>query len=484
MLRIGFGLVAVFVCLVCAGCSVPVIDLHGEFADFSKVNSLDDALWGVVARSLVNPQIFWARNEKVHFVPASNLKLFTTAAALLKLGPDYRFRTELVARGRIVNGILYGPLVVQGSGDPSLSTRFYSGGAKKIFEEWARTLVENGIREIQGDIIVDESLFDTQSLGSGWFWDDESFPYSAQISAFSTNDNCIELRISAGLKIGEPGVVETMPRTNYVTVMNRTRTDDAGLSSITVHRQAGTNNITVLGVISALESPKEILVAVHDPGLFGATVLKEVLESKGIVIDGMARTTHDSHGPERGDEQTIMTHMSPPLWTIIRQMNKSSHNLSAELLFRTLGAVCYGKGSSANGARAMQETLEGAGIVPEEIFIGDGSGLSRLSMVTPLQIVSLLEFMYHHPVFVHFYNSLPVAGEDGTLVGRMVGTCAEGNVRAKTGFLSRSGSLSGYVKKKNGNMLAFSILTNNNVHTPAEVKKIQDSFCVWLCGLQ
>jgi D-alanyl-D-alanine carboxypeptidase/D-alanyl-D-alanine-endopeptidase (penicillin-binding protein 4) len=128
------------------------------------------------------------------------------------------------------------------------------------------------------------------------------------------------------------------------------------------------------------------------------------------------------------------------------------------------------------------ETLERAGVITDEVTIRDGSGLSRLSLVTPVQIVNLLEFMYHHPAFSSFFNSLPVAGADGTLSARMAGTCAEGNVRAKTGFSTHNGSLSGYVRKKDGEMVAFSMLTNNNPRDPSEIRRLQDSFCAWLCG--
>jgi D-alanyl-D-alanine carboxypeptidase/D-alanyl-D-alanine-endopeptidase (penicillin-binding protein 4) len=424
----------------------------------------------------------WARNETLHFVPASNLKLFTTAVSLLRLGPDYRYVTKVVAQGRIEGGVLHGSLIVRASGDPSISARFHPGGAVGVFLEWAEMLVAQGIKEIRGGVIVDESLFDTQYLGSGWFWDDEAFAYSAQISAFSVNDNCIEVGVTAGSNEGRPGMVEVTPGTSLVRVINETRTTGASRSSLGVRRQPGTNDIVVSGTISPQDGQKKFILTVHAPGLFGGTLLKEALTSKGIVVHGNTDIVNDGQKAPRNDERLLVSHVSPPLSTIISHVNKTSHNLPAELLFRTLGAVYYGKGTSLNGTRVMLETLERAGVIAEEVTIRDGSGLSRLSMVTPFQMVSLLEFMYHHPAFIYFYNSLPVAGADGTLSVRMVGTCAEGNVRAKTGFSTHTGSLSGYVRTKNGEMLAFSLLTNNNPHAPSEIRKLQDSFCVWLCG--
>lgn len=482
MARRGLRAVSAVLFLLCISCAIPIIDSPVQVTRVPDERLFSDAHWGILARSLSDQRVIWARNETLHFVPASNLKLFTTAVSLLRLGPDYQYVTKLVAHGRIEGGILHGSLIVRASGDPSISARFYPGGAVGVFQEWAEMLVARGIKEIRGGVIIDESLFDTQYLGSGWFWDDEPFGYSAQISAFSVNDNCIELAVMADSKEGQPGVVEVTPRTNYVRVINETRTAGAGRSSVGVSRQRGTNDIVVSGTISPLDGPKKFLLTVHGPGLFGGTLLKEVLTSKGIVVRGNAGIANDSEVVPRNDELLLVSHVSLPLSTIISHVNKASHNLSAELLFRTLGAVYYGKGTSPNGTRVMLETLERAGVIAEEIAIRDGSGLSRLSMVTPFQIVDLLEFMYHQPAFIYFYNSLPVAGADGTLSVRMAGTCAEGRVRAKTGFSTHTGSLSGYVKIKDGEMLAFSMLTNNNPYAPSEIRKLQDSFCVWLCG--
>jgi serine-type D-Ala-D-Ala carboxypeptidase/endopeptidase (penicillin-binding protein 4) len=483
MVRQGTGRFLVVVFLFCVSCSMPLAGPPAQTAGMPNAYLFSEAHWGILVRSLKNERVIWAKNEKLHFIPASNLKLFTTAVSLLRLGPDYRYTTTALTQGEIKDCVLNGDLIVRASGDPSLSTRFRQGGAVGVFEEWAHALVEQGIKEVRGDIVIDESLFDTQYMGTGWFWDDEPFAYSAQISAFSINDNCVELRVTASNNEGEPGIVEVMPRTRYVTIVNLTRTIKSSPSSIAISRKAGSNTVIVSGTISSLDCPKRLSVTVHGPSLYGATVLKEVLESKGIIVRGAARIVDDDALPKQG-ERVLISSSSPPLSVIISHINKPSHNLSAELLFRTLGAVYRGKGTTRNGARVMQETLEQAGIIPEEISIWDGSGLSRLSMVTPLQVVNLLEFMYHHPGFAYFYNSLPVAGVDGTLAARMVGTSAENNVRAKTGSSTHIGSLSGYVKKKDGEMLAFSILTNNNPKMPFEIRKLQDFFAVWLCGLE
>lgn len=473
-------LIAVLLCSV--SCTIPVIGPQGQVRRTPDADLLSGAHWGILVRSLDDGRVIWARDEKLHFVPASNLKLFTTAVSLLRLGPDYRYKTSLLAHGKVEGDTLCGDLVVRASGDPSLSSRFHSGGAIGVFDEWADALAKRGIREIQGDVVIDNTLFDTQYMGAGWFWDDELSPYSAQISAFSINDNCIGLQVAANSKEGEPGMLEIIPKTGYVTIVNRTRTIEGAESSIMITRRAGSNTIIVSGTVSARDCPKRFDITVHEPASYGAAVLKEVLESRGIIVRGRCRIVDGDQGGSKEDGELLLTFVSPPLSVIISRINKPSHNLSAELLFRTLGAAYHGKGTAGNGSRIMLETLERAGINPEEISIRDGSGLSRLSMTTPEQVVNLLEYMYHQPTFAHFYNSLPIAGMDGTLAARMVGTCAEDNVRAKTGSLTNIGSLSGYVRNKNGEMLAFSILTNNNPGRPFQIRELQDSFCVWLCG--
>lgn len=472
----------VFVFLLCTACSTPVHGPSARVAGGPDTRLFSEASWGVLARSLKDGRVIWAKDEKLHFSPASNLKLFTTAVGLLRLGPDYRYTTTLWTEGETRTGILHGDLVVRASGDPSLCARFRKAGAVGIFEEWAGILASQGIREVQGDIVIDESVFDAQYMGTGWFWDDEHWPYSAQISAFSINDNCVELKVSANSASGEPGLVEVVPKTGYVTIVNQTMTTESDQSSLTVGRRAGSNTIVVSGTVSFSDSPRTLMVTVHRPSLYGATVLKETLASKGIIVHGRISAIDENHGSYEAKGRVLASYGSPPLTVIVDHINKRSHNLSAELLLRTLGAVCYGKGSARNGVRVIEETLQRAGVVPEEIRILDGSGLSRLSLVTPTQMVNLLEFVYHQPVFTYFYDSLPIAGVDGTLGSRMVGTAAEKNVRAKTGSATHIGCLSGYLRRKDGEMIAFSVMTNNNLRAPSETGKPQDAFCEWLSG--
>ncbi len=455
--------------------------------DSAPAPELDDILngpgpanvfWGVSVKSLRTGKRLFARNEDKFFVPASNMKLFTTAVALIRLGPDFRYTTNLYTDSSVENGILKGDVYLRGSGDPTISERF-QGRPTAVFEEWADGLKQQGIREITGDLVGDDSLFDDKNLGRGWAWDDEFIAFSARISAVSFNDNCFDTLVSPGKKSGDPARVTIAPDTSYVKLTNSVKTSASGeQTDLDARRPFGSNVLTLSGRIELNSPPRHIRFAVGNPTLYAMTVLKEVLVRKGIRVLGRAVSIDDAGKmPDYGTMKVLATRRSASLSDIIEQTNKRSQNLYAELLFRTLGAVYGGKGTTEKSVRVMVESLATMGIRGDSIAIYDGSGLSRLNLVTPAQIVRLLDYMSRHPYFAYFYRSLPVAGIDGTLTKRMKNSEAENNVRAKTGTLTHTVALSGYLKERDGGLLAFSILSNNCLHTSAEVRSLQDAIC-------
>ena len=459
--------------------------LQGSFHAFMNSPSLEGAHTGFAVKSLTDNRDLYAVNETKFFIPASNMKLFTTAVALVRLGPEFRYTTPVYTDGVVHDGTLYGNLFVKGVGDPTLSGLFHAGGAGQIFEEWADTLLRLGIKRITGDIVGDGSLFDDQYMGAGWSWDDEIHCYSAQISALSFNDNSVKLVISPAGEIGSPSIIETGPRTAYVTLANDVTTvSSAEETSITFARAAATNVIKAAGRIGAGSAPHEACVTVHRPSLFAVTVFKEVLESKGIEIEkGVVAIGKSDETPDYESMRIVASYDSPPLREIIKYVNKSSHNLSAELLFRTLGSMFGGEGSTDRSVRVMKETVSEMGIVPDQISIHDGSGLSRYNLVMPGHVMKLLEYMYAHPYFIYFYDSLPIAGVEGTVKRRMKDTEAEHQVRAKTGSFKHVLNLSGYITTRNGEMIAFSIMNNNLIGSVSDLKKLQDGICATLWRL-
>jgi len=455
--------------------------MKAELDEIFDDPAFSNAHWGVVIQSLKNGEYFYLRNPHKNFVPASNMKLFTTATALVKLGPDFRYSTKFFTNDSTSeDSILHGDLIISGSGDPTITGRYYQGNITRPLEYWADSLLARNITAIEGDIIGDDNYFEDEIMGEGWAWDYQSDYYAAQISALSFNDNCIDIYFAAGDSIDERAKYQILPETNFVQIINDVLTVGNGRNhEITFRRKRGTNQVNIKGSIAINSPPKRDWFSVENPTLFTTTVFKQILESKGIQITGVAIDIDDLEEYAFQGDQTNMLfkYNSPPLAEIVETINKISQNLYAELLLRTLGAQFQGIGDARHGIEVVKEFLESIGIDTEQFLMYDGSGLSRLNMVTPSQVAKLLRFMRKHEYGDYFYKSLPIAGIDGTIKSRMQQTAAEGNVRAKTGFVGHVRSLSGYVTTADNEELVFSIIANNySVPTPM-ANLIQDLVC-------
>lgn len=461
-----------------------VAEFWSQMDDIFNDPNFSNAHWGVLIQSLETGEYFYKRNENKLFMPASNLKLFTSSAGLVLLGDDYKFTTNIYKRGRMDGSTLLGDLVIQGRGDPTLSGRFYKNDAVKIFSDWADTLLELGIDEITGSIIGDDNEFDDLGLGEGWQWDYESDWYAAQSSALSFNDNCIDLIVTVDKLTGQ-AKIDINPNTKYAAIINKVSVvGKDSTTSIKAYRERGTNVISVFGTIRKSDSLKTF-VTVNNPTQYTMVVLKEVLESKGIIVGGFPMDIDDLSSPiDYNELSKLFTHYSPNLKEVVKISNKNSQNLFAEQLLKTIGLEIENFGSIENGITACNSVFQEMGINPENMIVVDGSGLSRLNLVTPKQIVSVLNYMYQHKYYLPFYNSLPIAGVDGTLANRMKGSKAENNVRAKTGFIDYARSLSGYVNTGDNEPVAFSMIVNNFTVPLKLAENIQDLVCNRLANLR
>jgi D-alanyl-D-alanine carboxypeptidase/D-alanyl-D-alanine-endopeptidase (penicillin-binding protein 4) len=460
-------------------------EFWAQMNDIFNDPNFSNAEWGVVIQSLETGEYFYKRNEDKLFVPASDLKLFTSASALLLLGSDYRFKTNIYMNGKIDGSILRGDLVVQGRGDPTISGRFYDGDIFKVFNDWADSLSNLGIDEITGNLIGDDNAFDGVGLGTGWQWDFESNWFEAPSSAISFNDNCANISVYVNKETKQP-IVSMMPETKYIVLINKVNVVSSDSStSINVYRDPGTNVVTVFGTIRNNSDTVNTFVTVNNPTQFAMVVLKDVLKKNGIRIDGYPVDVDDiSSTLDYTKMVKLFTQYSPPLKEIIKVMNKNSINLFAEQILKTIGLERKGFGSADNGIQAEYKLFKEMGINPEALNIVDGSGLSRLNLVTPKQIVSLLTFMYKNKNFIPFYNSLPIAGVDGGLGDRMQNSKAQGRVRAKPGFLEGVRSLSGYALTSDDEPVAFSIIVNN-FNVPVKLAdNIQDLVCLRLANFR
>ena len=453
--------------------------------NFTENPALLAAHSGVVLKSLTDDVYLFRSNDEKFFIPASNMKLFTTAAALILLGTEFRYTTSLYTDGETCDGLLNGNLIIRGVGDPTLSARFHAGGADEIFSKWAEMLLRLGVKKIAGDIVGDGSLFDETYLGAGWAWDDVIHCYSAEISALSVDDNCISISVRPGATAGEAPFIIAGDGSGYLTIRNQAVTVASEEKPILrLSRAPASNLLTVSGAISANTEEKLFFVTVHDPALYAAARLKRAMESKGIAVGGSITGHPPQLGPIAYESMKIIaSYTSPPLREVVRKINKTSLNLHAELLFRTLGKTFHGDGSAEAATAVLKDTLAKMAISPDSVVVYDGSGLSRMNLVTPSAILALLEYMHRHENFSYFLDSLPVAGTDGTLKERLRNTSAEGRIFAKTGSMTHVLNLSGYLKDRKGRMFAFSIMTNNYAGPTETLKGLQDALLVSLVDL-
>ena len=424
--------------------------------------------------SLDTGRVLLEENASKWMQPASNMKLYTVAAALDRLGPDYHFITSVYAPARAdASGIVRGDLVVYGRGDPSYATRFNAAGDTDYYraiDELATKITAAGVRRVEGDLVGDESYFTGGPIPVGWEWDDLQWWYGAEVSALTINDNSVDLSVKPGARVGDPCRIAIGPDTSVVTIVDRTKTSDRGSTrELLVNRPLGQNTIEIRGTMPLDDRGLNASLAVSRPALVFVTMLRTALERRGVAFTGNVRTID---AQARTDTQPlpvsslveIATRQSPPLSIIAAQTLKPSQNLYAELILRALGkatATNPKQTSEEAGIAAVKEFLTRAGIEPGRIVMLDGSGLSRANLVTAETTLRLLTYMNTHRAGSVFREALPVAGLDGTLRNRMKGTPAQNNVRAKTGTLGTATSLSGYVFSAAGERLVFSLMINN-----------------------
>jgi len=443
--------------------------------------------WGIQVLDLDRREILAEVNPQHFFLPASNTKLFTTALALVRLGPDYRFRTRVVAMEQPdAEGRLRGDLYLIGGGDPTLSNRAYpyvkgpkSGNPLQGIEELADQVWQAGVRRVEGDVIGDDTAYVWEPYPDGWALDDAVWEYGAPVSALSVNDNTIQIQLRAGRE-GEPVSVRLSPPLDYYLVDSRVRVEP-GSARLLIERLPGSRQLRLWGSLPPREQ-RMISVAVVDPALYAAQALLDALRRRGVVVTGRAVARHryanDSAGPP-AEGIELARRESPPLVEILRVIDKVSQNLHAEIVLREVGRVARGEGSREAGLAEMAAFLDEIGIARTEYRFLDGSGLSRLNLVTPAAIVRLLEFMYRSPHREAWISLLPIGGEDGTLAARFGGAPAARRIRAKTGTLSLSNALSGYAESPRG-PLAFAILANNALAPAAEVRAAIDKITLLL----
>jgi len=463
-------------------------ELQSKITEVLAKPELSSAMVGIKVVSLDTGKVLFEENATKLLRPASNMKIYTVAAALDRLSPDYRFSTSVYANTRPdASGVVHGDLIIYGRGDPTIAARFNNGDYFKAIDDLAARIAAAGVKRVQGDIVGDESYFVGPKYGSGWNWEDLTWYYGAEITPLTANDNALDLFIKPGTAIGRPALVTTGPPDPLLTIVNKVTTSAKGSRrDISIHRGLGENTITIAGSIALEDRGYTGGIGISHPGLLFVYMLRSSLAQKGVKITGASRTsgatlqptvitgvpisgTNGSSTASPTFQNEIATLQSPPFSVIAAQTLKPSQNLYTELILRTLGKVTPPPATTSNltqtseelGLEAVKAFLKTVGLRPEALVLDDGSGLSRNDMITAEASVQLLTFMSKHRYATVFRDALPIGGIDGTLRNRFKGTAAENNVRAKTGSLSSAASLGGYLTTAGGEKLAFSIMVNN-----------------------
>jgi D-alanyl-D-alanine carboxypeptidase/D-alanyl-D-alanine-endopeptidase (penicillin-binding protein 4) len=456
--------------------SSAVDQLRDRIDTIMTSNDLQYVHWGVLIRSLKTGETWYEQNPNKLFVPASNQKIPTTAAALLKLGPDYRFTTTVSHTGAVEGNTLRGDLVVRGDGDPTLYTRFLSD-PREVFQGWAKQLQEKGITRIDGNIVGDDNAWEDNHVGSGWTRGDEiSAYYYAEFGPLTLNENYVDITIRPPATVDGTATLEPNLPSEYFTLVNDVKVVESGGSWVSATRPENSNVLTISGQVVAGSDTREVSPTITNPTLWYTTVLRETLEAAGIEVTGEAKDIdHLADWTNEVPPRTvIITHQSPPLKDIATGLMKRSQNMYAETMVFALGMTTGEVATFSRGREVLQEQIKTLGVEPGTYAYFDGSGLSRFNAVTPEQLVTMLTAMRGHELWEAWYEMLPIMGVDGTLRSRSRGTPIEGKVRAKTGTLRAVRGLSGYTETADGEPLVFSFLINGHLTGTGPVDEVVD----------
>ncbi len=439
------------------------------------------ARWGVFVMSLQDGRILYSHDGDKLFTPASNMKIYPTAIALDLLGADFRWRTSVYASTQPTpDGVINGDVILYGRGAPDLAS-------KTGLTALADQMQQRGVHRVHGKIIGDESYFRGEQYGIGWQWNDLQWYYGAQPSALSVDENAVEVTLGPGNKSASPASVVITPNDSRLALTNNATTGERDVqTSIGIKRSLSNNDVVVWGEFPIGGHAYSAFLSIHNPALRAATIFKQLLDARGIQVDGDVET-RDFRAPEsnRFDPQKAIELAyldSAPLANIVRTTNKESNNLYAELILRTIGKEKGAtvpdpnpqkdatRGDDEAGIAVIKRWLSDHGINAISLALHDGSGLSRLDLITPETTARMLASAAQASWRQSFYDSLPVAGHDGTLQGRLVNLT--GRIVAKTGSLTYDHSLSGYATTRSGNILVFSIICNDATDQTRPVRTI------------
>ncbi|HWK31713.1 MAG TPA: D-alanyl-D-alanine carboxypeptidase/D-alanyl-D-alanine-endopeptidase [Terriglobales bacterium] len=476
--------------------------------------AIQRGFWGIHVIDAATGKTLYEQNADRLFTPASNTKLFTTVTAMATLGPNYKAETSIETNGVLEpTRQLKGDLILVGRGDPNISGRVIPYHLKtervpphlRPLEQLADTLVGAGLKQVEGDVIGDDSLFAFERYGEGWGQDDLMWSDGAPASALTVNDNTIFLTIAPG-NVGEPAKITVDPDVQYYEIVNKVTTIAVGTGKrdIGINREPGSRTLSIWGSIPADDQGLGEGLAIDDPAEYAAIAFRDMLVKRGVTITGKERAQHkltselpiyaldvdkasqaQQHEQHGGSTETAPAVSTTPRTVLAKLesrpfsddlvvINKISQNLHAEIALRAAGHARGAPASLEGALAAEQHFLESIGISKDEFRFYDGSGMSAHNVVSPRAITKLLQWTANQPWGDQFRASLPVAGLDGSLDDRFRSSVANGRIWAKTGTLTHVNALSGYAETESGRKLIFAVLVNNHRLTSSGAKKVID----------
>ena len=425
---------------------------------------------GIMVKTVPQGVVWYQQNAKRAYVPASTTKLFTATAALLQLGADHQFHTQLKARNRVHKGVLESSLYIRFEGDPKLSSDDLRALVKQLKQQ--------GIQRVKGRVYIDDSALSAPDYGPGWMWDDSAFCFAGPIGALAIDGNCFHVTVKPAVHAKQPlSLVLSQPQP-YIRLSNYAKTQTKKSVDCFLDVRANANNdYTVRGCMMTKDAAKEWDLAITNPRSYAKEIIRYLFAEQQIQIP---RVIHFAKAPT--DTVVLAEHRSPPLSELIAAMLKDSDNLIAGIVFKTLGASYYHKtGNWRNGAKALQAILaDKLNDSLKAVVILDGTGLSRYNLITPQALVNLLEYIAASPFADKLMQALAIAGVDGTLQMRMQSPEIKQHVRAKTGTMTHISALAGYIDHHSGSTLAFVIMMNHLSGATIDSQQLQDKICHYL----
>lgn len=462
-------------------------------ASFCSDTNLTNASWSICVLDVQKDSVVVEHNSHLTLIPASATKIITSATALALLGWDFKYETRIEYDGVLDagSGVLHGNLYIIGSGDPTLDSEAFKIPSEKLSltDQWAKVISEKGIKKIKGAVIADASSFEEEMVPSTWIWGDMGNYYGAGACGLNFKDNQFSIFYRSGNKKGDPiTITKIHPYIPGLKIENYARTgyyvDDAY-----IYGAPYDNFRYVRGMIPQNKSNFEVKGSIPDPPLFCAQSLDSSLENIGVEISNAPTTVRvlqeKSMASKQKPRTLLYTHTSHTLDKIVYQTNMQSNNLYAEVLLKTIGLKKAKEGDDQTGTDIITEYWKQKGIDLKGFYLADGSGLSRFNAMTTRHLSSILRAIAQDSlIFKRFYESLPVAGKSGSLGKLCKGTRAEGNLSAKSGYMTRVRSYAGYVKSKKGNLLSFAIIVNNYTCTPIIMKEELEKMMIAIAEIE